>query len=274
VNTHAVPVRELFGFERDPFQPDPASIWLDDLRRDTLEQLSGLIARRGFAVLTGPSGCGKTILLGHLCTQLPASTHRVVYAACAECGPADLLRLLGAGLDLEPSLGRGRTIRRIADRVAEMKGITPVLVLDEAQSLPYATLETVRVTCSGGLDGRSRFAVIMAGADEFLSRLALRICEPLRQRVTAYTQVAPLSRPQSRDYLSHRFQTAGVSGELIAGEAFSLLFDITCGVPRRIDKLADEALRRAAREGATAVALDHVRTAARLVFGNAPELTP
>ncbi len=36
------------------------------------------------------------------------------------------------------SLSRGRMGRRIADRVAEMKGITPVVVLDEAQSLPHA----------------------------------------------------------------------------------------------------------------------------------------
>lgn len=274
MNSHAVPVRELFGFEREPFQPDPASIWLDPQRQDALEQLSGLIARRGFAVLTGPAGCGKTILLGHLCGQLNPTTHRVIYVACSECAPSDLLRLLCAGLDLEPSLGRSRMTQRLARRVAEMKAITPVLVLDEAQSLPHATLETVRVTCSDGLDGRSRFAVILAGADEFLARLTLRLHEPLRQRVTVYAQVGPLSRDQSRDYLRHRLQTAGVERDLIAGEAFSLLFELAAGVPRRLDKLADEALRRAAREGATAVALEHVRTAARLVLGTTPEIKP
>ncbi len=274
MNTHDVPVRELFGFERDPFQPDPASIWLDDQRRDALEQLSGLVARRGFAVLTGPAGCGKTILLGHLCSQLNPNTHRIVYVACSECGPNDLLRLLCAGLDLEPSVGKSRMTQRLARRVAEMKGITPVLVLDEAQSLPHATLETVRVTCSDGLDGRSRFAVILAGAEEFLSRLTLRLHEPLRQRVTAYAQVGPLSRDQARDYLRQRLQTAGVQRDLIAGEAFSLLFDLAAGVPRRLDKLADEALRRAAREGTPAVALDHVRSAARRVLGAIPEAKP
>ena len=152
MKSNTVPVRELFGFERDPFVPDPATIWLDDQRRDAVEQLQGLVARRGFAVLTGPAGCGKTILLGHLCLQLGSNTHRVIYVACAECGPTDMLRLICAGLDLEPALGRSRMIRRIADRVSEMKGITPVLVIDEAQSLPQPTLEAVRVTCSSSLD--------------------------------------------------------------------------------------------------------------------------
>ena len=32
MNTNNPPVRELFGFERDPFVPDPATIWLDDER--------------------------------------------------------------------------------------------------------------------------------------------------------------------------------------------------------------------------------------------------
>lgn len=267
MNANPTPVRELFGFERDPFVPDPATIWLDEQRRDVLEQLRGLVARRGFAVLTGPAGCGKTILLGHLCGQLAPNTHRVVYVACADCGPADMLRLLCAGLDLEPTLGRSRMIGRIAERIAEMKGITPVLVVDEAQSLPQPTLELVRVTCSSTLDGRNRFAVVMAGTEQLLGRLALRAFEPLRQRVTVYAELEPLSRQQTHDYLRQRIETAGVHADIVAGEALNLLFDATNGVPRRIDKLADEALRRAAREGALAVALDHVQRAARTVFG-------
>ena len=271
MNTTNLPVRELFGFERDPFVPDPAHIWLDEQRQDAIEQLNALVHRGGFAVLTGPAGCGKTILLGHLCSKLGPTTHRVIYLACAECEPPDMLRFVCAGLDLEPTLGRSRMTKRITDRVAEMKGITPVLVVDEAQSLSHATLEALRVICSNGLDGRHRFAVIMAGTDEFLGRLALRVSEPLRQRVTVYAEVAPLTRPETGDYLRHRFEAAGVARDVVAGEALNLVFDITNGVPRRIDKLVDEALRRAAREGTSGVALDHVQRAARTVFGTRME---
>lgn len=262
-----VPVRELFGFERDPFKADPAAVWLDERRREVLEQFHELIARGGFGILTGPVGCGKTILLGHLCSQLPRNTHRVIYVACAECSASDMLRLLCAGLDLEPALGKSRMTRRIHQRVDELKGITPVLVIDEAQSLPQATLEAVRVTCSGGLDGRSPFAVIMAGTGELLARLGLRVLEPLRQRITVYADVEPLTERQTADYVRQRFETAGVTADLISGSAFKLLFDAANGVPRQIDKLADEALRRAAREKAAAVALDHVQQAARTVLG-------
>lgn len=274
MNTDKLRVRELFGFQREPFLPNPAGIWLDDRRHEALEALDELVARRGFAVLTGPAGCGKTILLGRLCSQLGSTTHRIIYVACAECGPADMLRLICTGLDLEPTLGRSRVIRRIAERVAEMKGITPVLIIDEAQSLPQSTLEAVRVTCSGGLDGRNQFAVIMAGADEFLARLTLRVCEPLRQRVSVYAELAPLSRQQTADYLRHHFEAAGSSADIFGTEAINLLFDITSGVPRRIDKLADEALRRAAREGTVSVALNHVQQAVPTVFGTRTEAQP
>jgi type II secretory pathway predicted ATPase ExeA len=263
--------RELFGFERDPFVPDPSRIWLDEQRCEAAEQLNALIERGGFAVLTAPAGCGKTILLGHLCEKLSPTTHRVVYLACPECQPPDMLRLVCAGLDLEPTLGRSRMTKRITDRVAEMKGVTPVLVVDEAQSLPHTTLEALRVICSHGLDGRHRFAVIMAGTDEFLSHLKLRVSEPLRQRVTVYAELTPLKRADTADYLRHRFETAGVARDLIAEAARNLVFDTTNGVPRRIDKLVDEALRNAAREGAQGIVLDHVERAARIVFGRRME---
>lgn len=273
MNRSSIPVHQTFGFERDPFRPDPAAVWLDERREEALEQLTDLVGRGGFGVLTGPPGCGKTMLLGHLCSQLAPTVHRIIYVACAECGPVDLMRLLCAGLDLEPSLGKGRMMRRVHDRVAEMKGITPVVVVDETQGLPQATLETLRVTCSGGLDGRSPFAVIMAGADELLGRLTLRVSEPLRQRITVYADVSALTRSQIVEYLRHRFETAGVCAEIVSAEALSLLFDATGGVPRQVDKLTAEALRRAAREGAASVALDHVQRAARTVLGPGAEVT-
>jgi general secretion pathway protein A len=274
MKTDKIPVRELFGFERDPFVLTPGNIWLDEQRSDAVEQLHALVGRGGFAVLTGSTGCGKTILLGHLRSQLHNSTHRVIYIACSECGPPDMLRLICAGLDLEPTLGRSRMTNRITERVKEMKGVSPVLIVDEAQSLPQATLEVLRILCSHGPDGRNRFAVIMAGTEDFIGRLSLHVCEPLRQRVTVYANVAPLDRVQTRDYLRHKFETAGVTSDIIGGQAFTLLCDTTNGVPRRIDKLTDEALRRAAREETTAVTLAHVQQAARTVFGPQMEIQP
>ncbi len=270
-NEKTLPLRQLFGFHSEPFRADPHKAWLDEPRRESVEQFTALIERGGFGVLTGPVGCGKTILLGHLCSQLSENTHRVIYVACAECGPPDLLRLICSGLNLEPSLGKSRMTARIHQRVREMKGITPVLVTDEAQSLPQQTLDTLRVTCSGGLEGHNPFAVILAGTEEFLNRLDLRVCEALRQRITVYEEVQPLSRDQTSDYLRHQIEEAGASGELISGSAFTLLHDTTGGVPREINKLADEALRRAAREQSTAVTLDHVQSAARTVLGRKAE---
>lgn len=271
MNPEPLPAKELFGFEHDPFRPDPAGLWLGGSRKEAVDDLADFIRRRGFAVLTAPPGCGKTALLGHLATRFQESAARIIYVACADCGPADLLRLIGAGLDLEPALGRSRMIRRIAARVAEMKTVVPVLIIDEAQGLPHATLETLRVTCSAGLDGRHSFAVILAGADELRSMLGLRINEPLRQRITLSRVLRPLTRDQARDYLRHRFERAGGTDGIISGQAFTLLFDAADGVPRVIDKLAAEALRAAAREQARAVTLDHVQIAARAVLGTLRE---
>lgn len=262
-----LPVRETFGFSRDPFAADPTGIWLDHTRRDALEDLHQLIARKGFAALTGPPGSGKTILLGRLCSELGQTNHRVIYIACAHYGPADILRQLCVGLGLEPTLGASRMRRRIQERVAELKGIIPVAIVDEAQSLPQDALEVLKVTCSAGIDGRNPFALILAGAEDLHTTLSLRLFEPLRQRITLFVSLHALSRSDTVDYVRQRLQHAGVERELFSGEATTFLFEATAGVPRRINKLADEALRRAAREKSPSVAIDHVRQAARRVFG-------
>ena len=275
MNTPQLPWVQRFGFERDPFLHAPARIHLDPARQEAADRAEEFIARRGFALLTGPAGCGKTLLLGHICGRLNPNAHRIIYNACPDCGPADLLRVISAGLDLEPALSRTRMTRRIGDRLAELKGVTPVLILDEAQSLPQPALETVRTVCSHGMDGHNRFAVLLSGTDDLLARLALRINDPLRQRITLYLQLSPLSRDSTRDYLRNRLEQAGGQLDTLVGaDALNLIFDVTAGVPRRIDKLTAEAFRFAAREQACSVALSHVQDAVRIVFGPRSEHQP
>ena len=40
---------------------------------------AGLAAEPGLGVLTAEAGLGKTTLMRHLCDQLPAPEHRIVY---------------------------------------------------------------------------------------------------------------------------------------------------------------------------------------------------
>ena len=50
----------FFGLTDPPFTRPPAEPYLDPPRRRALEQLEGLVRRRGFATLVGPPGSGKT----------------------------------------------------------------------------------------------------------------------------------------------------------------------------------------------------------------------
>jgi len=256
---------QLFGLRAEPFLADPLHPFLDPSRRDALDRLQALVDRRGLAVLCGPPGCGKTLLLAHLISRLNPNTHRFLYLPDADARPPDFLRTVCLELDLEPPLGRARTLRRIAQRLAELKAIAPLLVLDEAQRLPVDTFDTLR-TLVAALDGRSRFAVILAGTDALLDRLALRLLEPLRQRVTLYLHLQPLSRALTHDYLHDRLQAAGGPPELHAPDALNLIFELTSGLPRLIDSLAAEALREAARLKQSIVSIDHVHAASQLVL--------
>jgi type II secretory pathway predicted ATPase ExeA len=84
---------------------------------------------------------------------------------------------------------------------------------------------------------KNLFSVIMAGNDEFLQQLRLRINEPLRQRITCFQRLSVLSREDTKKYITHHMETAGVHHEIITDQASTLVYDMTSGIPRLVNSL-------------------------------------
>jgi len=64
-------------------------------------------------------------------------------------------------------------------------------------------------------EDKNIFSVIMAGNDEFLQQLKLRINEPMRQRVTCFSRLTALSREDTEKYIDHHLKIAGAHQEII-----------------------------------------------------------
>lgn len=255
-----------FGFSSTPFSENEKTPFLDTTRRQVLRRMRSFLDYRGFAVLCGAPGTGKTMLLNHLRQTLQPNEHRIIYIPFAMLKPADMLKNICLKLDLEPTVSTSKMLRRVQDRITEIQPVNPVLVLDEIQKISHPTLETIRLMINFNFEEKNLFSVVMVGNDEFLQQLKLRMNEPLRQRITCFQRLSPLSREDAGAYIKHHFEKAGAHHEVITEQAVSLVYDLTSGTPRLINSLVFAALEEAADAGSKIIDLDHINTGSELVF--------
>jgi type II secretory pathway predicted ATPase ExeA len=261
-----------FGFSSMPFGKTLKTPFLDTSRKQVIMRMRNFLDYRGFAVLCGTPGTGKTMLLNHLCQQLQPNEHRILYIPFSMLKPSDMLKNICVKLDIEPVMSTSRMLGKIQECIAEIQPVNPVLVLDEIQKISHDTLEIIRLMTNFNFEEKNLFSVLMAGNDEFLQQLKLRINEPLRQRITCFQRLAALSREDAKLYIKHHFETAGAHREIITEQAVTLVYDFTSGIPRLINSLLSASLEAAATAESQIIDIDHVNLASELVYLPAQEM--
>ncbi len=250
-----------FGFKCLPFTPEVKELYLNETRKRHLRRLMDFLHFRGFAVITGSPGMGKSMLLDHMRSQLQENTHKVMYIPFSTLGESDMLRIISMKLGIEPMFSRARMFHGIQKHIAEIQPVNPVIVIDEIQKSGLDTIETIRLLANFNFDDRPYISVIMSGTDDFIHHFRLKSYQSLRQRISCFCQIGPLSREETSQYIMHHFRTAGVEKEIITPQAVNNVYDTTAGVPRVINSLMFEALKEAAEDSKDIIGLEHVTLA-------------
>ena len=148
------------------------------------------------------------------------------------------------------------------------QGRQAVLVIDEAQSLSAAVLEQLRLLTNLETSERKLLQIILIGQPELRDMLARPELEQLAQRVIARYHLEALSAEETPHYIRHRLAVAGPHAALpFDGAALTALHQLSGGVPRRINLLADRALLGAYGQGQQMATREMVVQAAQEVFG-------
>jgi hypothetical protein len=128
-----------------------------------------------------------------------------------------------------------------------------VVIIDEAQNLSVPLLEETRILS----DADGQLQVVLVGQLEFRDKLKLPEMRQLEQRVSVHCQLSPLDLAGVAGYVSHRLRQAGGSPDRVkfSGDAIEMIYEMSGGVPRIVNRLCDRALRQGyARRAAT---IDH-----------------
>jgi general secretion pathway protein A len=240
---------QFFGLRERPFDltPNPKFLMLTPGHREALASLVyGLARRNGLTVLIGEAGTGKTTLLR---TALERQTDEpgYVYLNNPTLTRAEFVEFLAVrfGLPERAQLSKAQFLVAFEQRLRERNEANQasVLIIDEAQSLPYELLEEVRLLANMETADRKLLTVVLAGQPELGDRLDEPQLRQLKQRVALRCELRPLTANETASYIKHRIEVAGgVASDMFTRDAVVLIHQRTHGIPRTVSVLSDNAL--------------------------------
>jgi len=275
----------FFGLEREPFSiaPDPRYLFMSERHREALAHLLyGIRGGGGFVLLSGEIGAGKTTICRCFLEQVPENC-RVAYIFNPKLTVGDLLRTICREFHVEvrhEGIGPA-TVKDHLDPLNEYllashaRGERNLLIIDEAQNLTPHVLEQLRLLTNLETSERKLLQIILIGQPELRDVVARPELEQLAQRVIARYHLEALNPAETRDYIQHRLQVAGLKGPLpFTSSAIDRIHLLSRGVPRRINLLCDRALLGAYALQQHRVERATVDKAATEVFDDHPKARP
>ena len=237
---------EFYGLRALPFQltPDKRFFYPSQIHKRALAYLTyGLQKSEGFVVITGDVGTGKTILVDYLLSLIDAEHYCTSKLVTTQMGPDDTLRMVASGFGLDLAGAQKSTIIRQLEKFfteVRRRRISPVIIVDEVQNLPRASLEELRMLSNCRCEDTPLVQTFLLGQTQFRDVLARGALEQLKQRVVASSHLRPLSPEEMRGYVEHRLHTVGwIDNPILSKDVFSLVYTKTGGIPRRINMVFD-----------------------------------
>jgi len=257
-----------FGLKEPPFKitPNTDFFFSGGNRGAILDALVYAITNgEGIIKVVGEVGSGKTMLCRMLQTILPEKIESI-YLANPSVAPEDVLHAIAFELQLK--------LPKNADRLKVMQelqayllaryaeGRQVVIFVEEAQGMPLATLEEIRLLSNLETKQDKLLQIVLFGQPELDDNLNQEHIRQLRERITHRFNLGPLQTKDVGEYLIFRLRAAGYHGpHLFTESAIKKLSKASEGLVRRVNILADKALLSAFADNVYHVTPRHVDAA-------------
>jgi len=227
--------------------PNPEFLFRSPTHEEALQHLRyGILEKKGFIVLTGEVGCGKTTLSRSILAELDSETFDTALILNTRLSETQLVKAVVSELGIETK-ARSKTdlidilYASLLERISAGRQI--VVIIDEAQNLPFEVLEQIRLLSNLEADDQKLMQIVLIGQPELDVKLQEDRLRQLRQRILVYYKLRALTRKETARYIEHRLTLAGASGEpLFTPRAVKQIHRRSRGIPRLINNLCDKAL--------------------------------
>jgi general secretion pathway protein A len=242
----------FFNLKRSPFEisPDPSFFYGAAQHKEALTGLYyGVNAGKGFMVLTGEVGTGKTLVVRCLQDLLDKNRFVFAYVFNPRLSSTEFLSYIAEDLGLSPHptqksdllIGLGRLLIE-----RHRRGMTTMLVVEEAQHLSPVLLEEIRLLTNLETPHGKLLQILLVGQPELAKKLESPGLRQLKQRIALWFRLDVLSKDESSNYVQCRLKLAGnQNGEIFNAPALERIYCYSQGIPRLINTLCDNALMSA-----------------------------
>ncbi len=259
---------DYFGLTKQPFgiTPDTSLFFKGAERGEILEAiLYALNSGEGIIKVVGEVGSGKT-MLSRMLTKKVSDNTVFVFLLNPSIQAEQVLYAIAydLGLTVDESNQSIQVLHLLQKKLFQLyeEGKKVVLVIDEAQQMPLATLEEIRLLSNLETETEKLLQIIMFGQPELDEHIDTPSVRQLRERITYSFYLSPLTWNLAETYLTFRLEKAGHQGRGIFKQAaIKLLTKSSHGTLRRLNVLADKALLAAFLDKNAVVEAKHVKIA-------------
>jgi general secretion pathway protein A len=242
--------KRFYNLQKNPFEitPDPAFLFPTKRHNEALAALYyGVSRHKGFVVMTGEVGTGKTLLIRCLLHLLRRSQVNYAYVFNSRLAPNEFLQYVAGDFRLATS---GKTKSELLLELSSFvisrfqKGLTTVLVVDEAHHLSVDVLEEIRLLTNLETPREKLLQILLVGQPELDEKLDSMELRQLKQRIALRSRLTALDMDETDGYIHRRLQLAGSPDPavLFPIETVAEVHQHSRGIPRLINTLCENAL--------------------------------
>jgi general secretion pathway protein A len=240
----------FYGLRERPFEltPNPRFLVMTPRHREALMTLEyGVSARTGLALMVGEAGTGKTTIVHAALESQSVKQSLVVYLNNPSLTRAEFIEFLAAGFGLSADAAKSKTrcLAELTDLLAARHSsrMMAALIIDEAQCLPDALLEEVRLLANIESASEKLLSIILAGQPELAARMNHPSLRQLKQRIGLRCSLAALDASETAAYVASRVRIAGGDASaLFTDDAIETIHQRSRGIARTISVICDNAL--------------------------------
>jgi len=244
---------QYFGLSRVPFSKEieVKELYQSGEQKEAIARMEFTIREAGIGLILGEVGSGKTTVLRVLYEKTDKNRNKVIYTVGAGIGKSGFFKDICNRIGIESGWHFFDTFLKSKDIILKMyeeKKMKTILIVDEIQKLSYEMLEMIRLFSNYEMESKSPMSIIMAGQNYFSDKIRLTGYQALNQRISVRFTLKGLNLSESIEYIKHHMKIAGCSRAVFEDDAMSLIYEVTRGIPRKINNICSRSLHIAATE--------------------------